>query len=68
MCRSCKTPRKLHTPAALTGRHYSASLHTTSMKTPRTVGEYLIQQLYAHGARHAFAIPGDYVRGFYDQL
>src|SRR5512136_2057021 len=38
------------------------------MKTSPTIGEYLIQQLYAHGIRHVFGIPGDYVLGFYDQL
>jgi indolepyruvate decarboxylase len=32
------------------------------------IGEYLIQRLYAHGVRHIFGIPGDYVLGFYDQL
>src|SRR5258708_39013138 len=32
------------------------------------IGEYLIQRLYAHGVRHVFGIPGDYVLGFYDQL
>src|SRR5215468_6848416 len=39
-----------------------------SMKTPLTIGEYLIQRLYAHGVRHVFGIPGDYVLTFYDQL
>ncbi len=38
------------------------------MKTSITIGQYLIQQLYAHGVRHVFGIPGDYVLGFYDQL
>lgn len=38
------------------------------MKTSPTIGQYLIQQLYAHGVRHVFGIPGDYVLGFYDQL
>jgi len=38
------------------------------MKTPLTIGEYLIQRLYAHGVRHVFGIPGDYVLTFYDQL
>src|SRR5262245_1558898 len=38
------------------------------MKTPLTIGEYLIQRLYAHGVRHVFGIPGDYVLVFYDQL
>ena len=33
-----------------------------------TIGEYLIQRLAAHGVRHVFGIPGDYVLGFYDQL
>src|SRR6186713_1861854 len=38
------------------------------MKTSLTIGEYLIQRLYAHGVRHVFGIPGDYVLGFYDLL
>jgi TPP-dependent 2-oxoacid decarboxylase len=38
------------------------------MKRSLSIGEYLIQQLYAHGVRHVFGIPGDYVLGFYDQL
>lgn len=38
------------------------------MKTSLTIGQYLIRQLYAHGVRHVFGIPGDYVLGFYDQL
>ena len=38
------------------------------MKTPPTIGEYLIQQLHRRGVRHVFGIPGDYVLGFYDQL
>src|ERR1700733_7216909 len=33
-----------------------------------SIGEYLIQQLQAHGVRHVFGIPRDYVLGFYDQL
>jgi indolepyruvate decarboxylase len=37
-------------------------------KTARSIGEYLIDRLYAHGVRHVFGIPGDYVLGFYDQL
>ncbi len=38
------------------------------MKNSPTIGEYLIQRLYAHGVRHVFGIPGDYVLGFYEQL
>src|SRR5512134_2951230 len=38
------------------------------MKASLGIGEYLIQQLLAHGVRHVFGIPGDYVLGFYDQL
>jgi indolepyruvate decarboxylase len=38
------------------------------MRTSPSVGYYLIQQLYAHGVRHVFGIPGDYVLGFYDLL
>src|SRR5256886_1998848 len=37
------------------------------MKAP-SIGQYLIDQLYAHGVRHVFGIPGDYVLGFYDLL
>lgn len=38
------------------------------MKTSPSIGEYLIQRLYAHGVRHVFGIPGDYVLGFYELL
>src|SRR5436190_189875 len=38
------------------------------MKHSITIGEYLIQRLYAHGVRHVFGIPGDYVLGFYHLL
>jgi len=38
------------------------------MKNSPSIGEYLIQRLYQHGARHVFGIPGDYVLGFYDLL
>src|ERR1700704_6481184 len=38
------------------------------MKNSISIGEYLIEQLHAHGVRHVFGIPGDYVLGFYDQL
>src|SRR5580765_7691003 len=38
------------------------------MKTASRIGEYLIDRLYAHGVRHVFGIPGDYVLGFYDLL
>lgn len=38
------------------------------MNRGTSIGEYLIQRLYAHGVRHVFGIPGDYVLGFYDQL
>lgn len=33
-----------------------------------TIGDYLIERLYALGVRHVFGIPGDYVLGFYDSL
>src|ERR1700722_9471198 len=38
------------------------------MKKTTNIGEYLIQRLHAHGVRHVFGIPGDYVLGFYDLL
>jgi indolepyruvate decarboxylase len=33
-----------------------------------TIGNYLIQQLYAQGVRHIFGVPGDFVLRFYDLL
>lgn len=33
-----------------------------------TVGAYLIERLYALGARHVFGVPGDFVLRFYDEL
>jgi TPP-dependent 2-oxoacid decarboxylase len=36
--------------------------------TETTIGEYLIHKLYAHGVRHVFGIPGDYVLSFFKQL
>src|SRR5438552_1578174 len=44
------------------------SFSPAKMKNSLSIGEYLIQRLYAHGVRHVFGIPGDYVLGFYDQL
>src|SRR5256885_12408700 len=38
------------------------------MNNSNSIGEYLIQRLYAHGVRHVFGIPGDYVLGFYEML
>jgi TPP-dependent 2-oxoacid decarboxylase len=46
----------------------SAKSRGVRAATSVSIGEYLIQQLYAHGVRHVFGIPGDYVLGFYDQL
>lgn len=37
-------------------------------QTQQSVGEYLIQALYNHGARHIFGVPGDFVLGFYHML
>src|SRR3954447_17384635 len=34
----------------------------------RSIGQYLIDRLYAYGVRHVFGIPGDYVLGFCEQL
>ncbi|MDD5010037.1 MAG: thiamine pyrophosphate-binding protein [Syntrophorhabdaceae bacterium] len=38
------------------------------MGTSHTVSSYLIDRLYAHGIRHVFGIPGDYVLGFFREL
>src|SRR5258708_30552418 len=33
-----------------------------------TIGEYLLDKLYAAGVAHVFGVPGDYVLKFYDQM
>jgi alpha-keto-acid decarboxylase len=33
-----------------------------------TIGEYLLDKLYAAGVAHVFGVPGDYVLKFYDQI
>jgi TPP-dependent 2-oxoacid decarboxylase len=38
------------------------------VKQAATISEYLIARLHAHGVRHVFGIPGDYVLGFYERL
>jgi indolepyruvate decarboxylase len=38
------------------------------MAEPGTIGQYLIDQLYAHGVEHIFGVPGDYILGFFEQL
>jgi len=40
----------------------------TSRGRPQSIGAYLIERLCAHGVRHVFGIPGDYVLGFFDLL
>ena len=32
------------------------------------IGDYLIERLLAHGVRHVFGVPGDYVLGFFKKL
>src|ERR687887_695998 len=34
----------------------------------QNISSYLIQQLYDHGVRHVFGVPGDFVLGFYQEL
>ena len=34
----------------------------------QNIGNYLIQQLYDHGVRHVFGVPGDFVLGFYQEI
>ncbi|MCK4605067.1 MAG: alpha-keto acid decarboxylase family protein, partial [Deltaproteobacteria bacterium] len=38
------------------------------MNKGHTISSYLIHKLYAHGVRHIFGVPGDYVLGFYKEL
>jgi TPP-dependent 2-oxoacid decarboxylase len=38
------------------------------MPATPTIGEYLLDKLYAAGVAHIFGVPGDYVLKFYDQI
>lgn len=38
------------------------------MPATPTIGEYLLDKLYAAGVQHVFGVPGDYVLKFYDQI
>ncbi len=38
------------------------------MAVAKTIGDYLIQKLYAHGVRHVFGVPGDYALSFFHEL
>src|SRR5438093_3098741 len=38
------------------------------MAATPTIGEYLLDKLYAAGVAHIFGVPGDYVLKFYDQI
>jgi TPP-dependent 2-oxoacid decarboxylase len=38
------------------------------MAVAKTISDYLVQKLYAHGVRHVFGVPGDYALGFFHEL
>ena len=38
------------------------------MAVAKTIGDYLIEKLYAHGVRHVFGVPGDYALSFFHEL
>ncbi|MFQ5452400.1 MAG: alpha-keto acid decarboxylase family protein, partial [Candidatus Paceibacterota bacterium] len=38
------------------------------MAVAKTIGDYLIQKLFAHGVRHLFGVPGDYALSFFHEL
>jgi indolepyruvate decarboxylase len=42
--------------------------HLTSSRKTVSIGNYLIEQLYNHGVRHIFGVPGDFILGFFNQL
>ena len=48
--------------------HGPDSTHGTPLGSLKTIGEYLIERLQAHGLKHVFGVPGDYVLGLYDML
>ena len=33
-----------------------------------SIGQYLLDQLYSHGVRHIFGVPGDYILGLYSLI
>jgi TPP-dependent 2-oxoacid decarboxylase len=35
---------------------------------PTTIGQYLIERLLAHGVKHVFGVPGDYVLSFFQEV
>lgn len=39
-----------------------------AVSAPVTIGQYLVDRLYALGIRHVFGIPGDYILGLYKVL
>lgn len=41
---------------------------TYTKKQSQVLGEFLIDRLYAHGIRHIFGVPGDFVLGFFKQI
>lgn len=43
-------------------------INIASLNKGHTISSYLIHKLYAHGVRHIFGVPGDYVLGFYKEL
>lgn len=64
-------PRTSSSAAARTIRRKTVSRlirNDTPANTSPTIADYLIQRLHAHGVRHVFGIPGDYVLTFYDLL
>jgi indolepyruvate decarboxylase len=38
------------------------------MAKTTSIGQYLLDQLYRHGVRHMFGVPGDYILRFYELL
>ena len=38
------------------------------MAVAKTIGDYLIQKLHAHGVKHLFGVPGDYALSFFHEL
>ena len=40
----------------------------SSVPTPTTIGQYLIDRLHGLGVDHIFGIPGDYILGLYKMI
>ncbi|MFO0956857.1 MAG: thiamine pyrophosphate-binding protein [Isosphaeraceae bacterium] len=68
--RGSQTFQRPGVPVVATATHAPAPARdgANPAAAPVTIGQYLIDRLYAMGIRHIFGIPGDYILGLYKML